>query len=74
MRTILVHDHAGLREPELMAVARAVGAHRTLADVVAWGGAQQPPLVVVDVVTQDEYTHDVIVPLARDRYLAYDAT
>lgn len=36
----------------------------TLGHVIPWGLAQNPPWIVVDVVVQDEYTHDVI--LARE--------
>jgi hypothetical protein len=47
---------------------------RTLQDVVAWGLAQTPPAIVCDVVTQDEYTHDVIVPHPDGTYLVFDTT
>jgi hypothetical protein len=33
----------------------------TLAKVLPWGLAQSPPWTVVDVVVQDEFTHDVIL-------------
>ena len=33
----------------------------TLARVLPWGMAHKPPWIVVDVVIQDEYTHDVIL-------------
>jgi hypothetical protein len=49
-------------------------AHCTLHDVVVWGLAQSPPRMVSNVVIQDEYTHDVVVPFERGRYLVYDTT
>jgi hypothetical protein len=73
-RTVPVVDRAGLAPEELAAMAAVVGEHRTLADVLAWGRAQAPPRTVADIVTQDEYTHDVVVALARDRYLVYDTS
>jgi hypothetical protein len=52
----------------------AVARHRTLADAVAWGLMHTPPLVVADVVTQDEYTHDVVLPYRDGRFVVYDTT
>ena len=46
----------------------------TLADVLAAGRTMQPPLNVSEIVTQDEYTHDVVLPLGPRQYLAYDTT
>lgn len=32
----------------------------TLLQVVTWGRRQQPPVLLLETVAQDEYTHDVI--------------
>lgn len=34
----------------------------SLAEVVLWGLRQSPSLLVVDVVVQDEFNHDVLMP------------
>ena len=52
---------------------RVLGALTSLSDVVRWGLAQTPPAIVADVIVQDEFCHDVIVPW-RDRYLIFDTT
>lgn len=44
---------------------------RTLEDVLAWGRAHGAD--VVEVIVQDEYTHDVIVREA-ERYHVFDTT
>ena len=45
----------------------------TLADVLAWARGRQPPMSILDIVTQDEYTHDVVVSSGSDEiYLAFD--
>lgn len=44
---------------------------RTLEDVLAWSRAHHAD--VVEVIVQDEYTHDVIVRNA-DRYHVFDTT
>ena len=47
---------------------------KTLEDVVRWGLSQSPPIVVDDVVVQDEYTHDVVVTHPSGFVLVYDTT
>jgi hypothetical protein len=50
-------------------------AHRhTLAEMLEWARAQSPPRVVTEIVTQDEYTHDVVLPFDGSHFLAFDAT
>jgi hypothetical protein len=46
---------------------------RTLEEVLAWAFAQHPPAELLDVVVQDEFTHDVVVK-AREGYLVFDTT
>jgi hypothetical protein len=40
----------------------------TLEDVLRWGGD------VIDVIVQDEYTHDVIVSRGHPAFLVFDTT
>jgi hypothetical protein len=47
---------------------------RTLAKVLEWLQTQEPPRLVGDIVTQDEYTHDVVVPWGERLVLVFDAT
>jgi len=44
---------------------------KTLEEVMAWAHARR--LSLVDVVTQDEYTHDVVVAAGAE-YIVFDAT
>jgi hypothetical protein len=55
------------------ALLRVASAHRTLAEAVAWGLAQSPACLVADVVTQDEFTLDVLVPVG-ELWIVYDTT
>jgi hypothetical protein len=67
-------NRAGL-DPAAAARIEAITAkHRILADVLQWGLVHRPPLVVADVITQDEYTHDVVVPYVDGLFLVYDTT
>ena len=45
----------------------------SLQEVVRWGFAQSPSYVVIDVIVQDEFTHDVVMH-AGDIYLVFDST
>lgn len=47
---------------------------RTLEDVIAWSLGLRPPLLIQEIVTQDEYTHDVVLPYRDGVYLVYDTT
>ena len=51
--------------------------HKGLADVLAWAATKPRsdvhPRTVAEVITQDEFTHDIIVPY-RDVFLVYDTT
>lgn len=51
-----------------------VSAHTTMERVARWAFSQRPPLDIVDIIRQDEFTHDVIVPLPDGLVLVYDST
>ena len=53
---------------------RLVFSQKTLEDVVRWGLSVVPPVLIENVVVQDEYTHDVVVPHPAGVWLVYDTT
>lgn len=55
-------------------VAAALQQLRTLGDVMAWGRAQAPPRAPAEIITQDEYTHDVVLELGSACWLVFDTT
>jgi hypothetical protein len=57
-------------------VGRAAAATRldTLEELLRFGFAQHPPWDLVDVIVQDEFTHDVIVRGPAHAFLAFDTT
>ena len=59
---------------ELDQLAQMVGPLATLADVIRWGLSRSPERMVVDVIVQDEYTHDIVMDWDDGRYLVFDAT
>ena len=69
-----VEDYAGLPASELREIEILVQAHRGLDDIFAWGRARTPPIHPANVIKQDEFTHDVLVPLPSGRWLVYGTT
>ena len=67
-------DFAGLDPHERTTLHDTLGSLRTLADVLDWSRRQSPPWPIVEILTQDEYTHDVVLHAAGQLYLAFDTT
>lgn len=59
---------------QALALRDAASLLTTLERAFRWALAQQPPLRPVDVVIQDEYTHDVLFGAADGSFLVFDAT
>lgn len=74
MAAVTFRDFAGLQPDERDALERAVARQGDLMDVFAWGRAQTPPIQPADLVKQDEFTHDVLVPFTWGRWLVYGTT
>jgi hypothetical protein len=59
-------------DPEL---AGNIAGFHTLERVMEWMRKHDLPLGSIDLVTQDEFTHDFLVPLAQEnRYLVFGIT
>ena len=74
MKTLPLADYANLPRSERDAWATTVAQHQSLDDIFHWGRKQSPKIVPADMVKQDEYTHDVLVPIADERWLVYGTT
>jgi hypothetical protein len=64
---------AGL-SPDVLERAAAVTRVATLGELLRFGFAQRPAWDLVDVIVQDEFTHDVIVAGPRTAFLVFDTT
>jgi hypothetical protein len=69
-----VENRAGLCVVAYATVARAAATHETLSDIVAWGLSRTPQRMILAVVIQDEYTHDVVIAFDDRLHLVYDTT
>ena len=68
---------ANLSENEFDELRGALAKHQTLGQALNWAGAQPESerlrQIVAEVVTQDEFTHDVVIPY-KNFFLVYDTT
>jgi hypothetical protein len=72
--SVLLSDYADLEPTERLELEATIRTHRGLDDIFAWGRAHNPPIHPADVIKQDEFTHDVLVPLPSGRWLVYGTT
>ena len=70
MHTVPLIDYVGLPEAERRQLATTIESERTLAAVLTRRGAG----AVTEIITQDEFTHDVLIALDGRRWLVYDTT
>ena len=72
-----ITDLANLPEEESAKLENELSKHKTLGQALTWANLKSktdfPPQIVADVVTQDEFTHDVVVPF-KNLFLVYDTT
>ncbi len=68
---------ADLSPKEFAQVESEVSKHKTLGQVLTWASAKPKdeflPRIVAEVITQDEFTHDIIIPY-KNLFLVYDTT
>ncbi len=73
-----VHNRANLSAQQLAEIKRELVRQANLQDVMRWALADKSGSfvsgVVADVVVQDEFTHDVIIPWRDGLVLVYDTT
>ena len=68
--TVPLIDYANLSEERRRELAATIATHTLLSHVISWAG----PGAIEEIITQDEYTHDVLIPHDRALYLVYDST
>jgi hypothetical protein len=72
--TINVENRAGLDDELFSSILREISGQSSIRHVVQWLGRHQPPRKIEDMVTQDEFSHDIIVPYREGLFLVYDST
>ena len=68
---------ANLSDDDFAELEKDLVEHKTLRTVLIWANSKPKqdflPQIVAEVITQDEFTHDVIVPY-KNLFLVYDTT
>lgn len=73
--TLTLRPGVVLDEALRVSLAALVARQATLEHVLGWLRSTLPQPRIVEIVVQDEYTHDVVVDLGRDSLvLVYDTT
>jgi hypothetical protein len=73
----MIRNRSSLTKSEFEAIGSEVESHTGLNQVLIWAASKPAndvhPQYVAEVITQDEFTDDVIVPY-RNIFLVYDTT
>jgi hypothetical protein len=76
--TMRLLNQANLSSQMVDEIETQVAAQENLKDVMTWALSHPVgtfiPQVVADVIVQDEFTHDVVVPWREGLVLVYDTT
>jgi hypothetical protein len=67
-------DRVGLPAAERQTLETTLAAQPILQDAVRWALTLSPPRLVAEVIVQDEFTHDVVIPYRDTLHLVYDTT
>jgi hypothetical protein len=75
LETILpIENRASLAPDEFRLIAALVASHRSVNHAIDWFVKQNPPVLPADMVTQDEYSHDILFAHPGGLWLVYDST
>ena len=73
-----IANHANLSSEAVADIAAELSGQENLRDVMSWALSAPSgtfnPFVVAEVIVQDEFTHDVVVPWRDGLVLVYDTT
>jgi hypothetical protein len=69
-----VENRARLDDERFATLAAVLRYQPSIKHALDWLLTHQPPLAPSDMITQDEYSHDILVTYPDGLYLAYDCT
>lgn len=69
-----IENRAGLSPDEFAALVATLASQTSMKHALDWLLGHSPPLVPAEMITQDEFSHDIVVPLSGGRWLVYDST
>ena len=69
-----IENRGNLAPEDFDRIAEGVANHRSIKHAIDWMGRQNPPLSPSGMVTQDEFSHDILVACSAGLWLVYDTT
>ncbi len=69
-----IENRAGLARGDFVRIAGSVASHNSIKHAVDWLRGHNPPLAPSGMVTQDEFSHDILVSYPGELWLVYDTT
>ena len=69
-----IENRSGLSGEDFARIAKAVASQGSIKQALNWFLGHNPPLVPSEMVTQDEFSHDILVAHPGDTWLAYSTT
>jgi hypothetical protein len=74
LSSVQINNRANLPIETLAALERELPRFGTLYEFVLWGSAQRPPVLLLETIALDEYTHDVTLQWRDGLTLILEAT
>ena len=72
--TFSIENRASLPTGDFARIAEVVATHGSIKRAVDWMAGHDPPLAPAGMVTQDEYSHDILIAYPGELWLVYDST
>ena len=72
--TFPIENRAGLPTGDFGRIADVLATHGSIKRAVDWMARHDPPLAPAGMVTQDEFSHDILVGYPAGLWLVYDST
>jgi hypothetical protein len=69
-----IENRANLSAADFARIAEPAAGHRSIKHALDWFVRQNPPLIPAGMVTQDEFSHDILVAYPAGLWLVYDST
>jgi hypothetical protein len=71
---LTVEIRAGIAAEDLSSLTGAMARQHSIKHAVDWLAAHDPPIAPAGMVTQDEFSHDILVDYPGGLWLVYDTT
>lgn len=74
MAAIHIHTTSPLDVEVMSRLDGLVAEHTSLEKILLWCMGQSPPVRFEDMIQQDEFTSDLVIPFENNLFLVYDVT